>query len=413
MIPLSYHSWSLIAPSLPSNPTAIAATNSIALASPVAPFTQQDFLDLFDRLFPSHWLEPLKNPGPGYEILQMMAKIGERCSRSISVCIGDSYISSSVGGLKSTGTVEFYRSSPHPDGLDVIIRSGSTVTCSAGGQDFLTTADVMFLASDLGPLSVDIVAVANGYEWNVPGIMFAADGTPLPGEIDTIKNLIETPDFGDSTIKVRQLSATTGGQDASLDEHGSERGCIRYGDESDDSFRARIETLPDTISPSAVSRGCKRILDQYSASFEKIETWDVKFQTCYDAPNVSKTGNFDPMLLVLDDPRSRIPFRGRLLDEATLRGAFVVVVENIQPIRERRFILDDTVNSCLDLQSRKSGGERCLSAYDLSSVISDQYLQGCYDALDVPRDTVYKSLANTINAVKASGIEAFIAIDGE
>jgi hypothetical protein len=40
---------------------------------PVHALGQQDFLDLLDRILPEGYLAPIKDPGPGYEILQAFA----------------------------------------------------------------------------------------------------------------------------------------------------------------------------------------------------------------------------------------------------------------------------------------------------------------------------------------------------
>lgn len=190
-------SWTLIAPPPASGGTGSSTApggttvGAPQLPCPVEPYSQQELLDLLDRLYPNHWIEPLKNPGPGYETLQGYAALGARESLAVERYGCAVYILSAVGGSYSTGVVNLFRPSPHPDGIAVTVRAGTIVAASESGRQFATTQDVLFGPLDLGPFEVPIQAVAQGYEYNVPGIVVTADGTSLPGEIDTIVTLVE------------------------------------------------------------------------------------------------------------------------------------------------------------------------------------------------------------------------------
>lgn len=70
---------------------------------------QQYYLDLLGRLFPEEYVLPLKDPGPGYELFQAMAKVAERMSQAVDHFDQGSYILSAPDGAKATTLVEFYR----------------------------------------------------------------------------------------------------------------------------------------------------------------------------------------------------------------------------------------------------------------------------------------------------------------
>jgi hypothetical protein len=148
-------------------------------------------LDLFDRLFPEHYLGPIKNPGPGYEALQSFAAVGARLSLAVERFACGAFILSSVGGSFATGNVELFRAAPNPEGIAITIKAGSVVASSRGGRKYVTMTDVLFGPNDIGPYLVPVQAEVSGYEFNEPGIVIAADGTPLEGEIDTVVTLVE------------------------------------------------------------------------------------------------------------------------------------------------------------------------------------------------------------------------------
>jgi hypothetical protein len=205
-------------------------------------------------------------------------------------------------------------------------------TTSVGGRDFVTTADVTFAPTDLGPKSVPVEAISVGYDWNVRGETTAATGDLLPGDIDTVKVLLETPDYGDVTFTVYQATPTTGGTDAALDALGNNRGLPRQVGETDDAYRARLRTLPDTISPAALRRVVDSILTPAGVDYDIIETFQHQYQECWDAPSTAIPGSaFDPNLFTYDDPRYPYPFKNRWLDENDFRGGIVIVVDGENP----------------------------------------------------------------------------------
>lgn len=413
-MPTTY-SWTLVGGPVPASPVVGPSTSLVPeLPPPITSFTQQDILDMFDRLFPDHWLSALKDPGPGYEMLQCYAKVAARMSEAVARLGADALITSAKGGIKATGTIQVSRGGPNSDGIAVTIKAGTIVTTSRAGRDFKILEDVTFLSSDLGPFTVDIEAIAEGYEWNVIGEVIAADGTVLSGEIDTIKDLVEDPQLGDLTFQIRQIVATSGGRDAAIDQLGGDRGIPRNSNETDDNYRARVSLLPDTISIDAIARLAKQTMEPLKSSFVIIETWDIAYQTCYDAPPNQIVGSpYNPSLFMYDDPDPDFtPYRNRWLDETDYRGGFIVVVENTQPIADSSMVYDDAAMNANDLHSGITGGNRALGAFDVPVDTAFGYQLGCYDGYDAPKWAAYQSLYDSMQSIKPAGNSAAIALRG-
>lgn len=378
------------------------------LPPPIEALTYQDLLDLLDELLPDHYLRPLKE-ADGYEVLQAYAALFSKISRAAYNAGVDAQISTADDGALATGQVELYR--PLPIVGDVVVKAGTVVTTSQGGRDFVTLTDVTFLAASVGPFTVAVEAVVKGYEWNVPGQVMAADGTVLPGDIDTIKTLVEDPPLLDLSIKVRQIAPTTGGEDASLDSLGADRGTPRLAGESLDAYRNRIRQLPDTISPMAIYRTVLGILQPVFAPFSIIETFDIRYQTCWDGPSDAIPGSaYDPNLFCYDDARAG--FRGRWMDMNDYRGGLIVVVDPIQPLLDLGMLWDDTALTPLQLVSPITGGLRSTCAYDVPSTFSITP-QGAYDGLDYSLNSLYKSLYDTLQSTKPAGVSAAVELMGE
>lgn len=297
----------------------------------------------------------------------------------------------------------------------VTVKAGTIVTTSVGGKDFVMLTDVTFQPADLGPFTVQVEAVAPGYEWNVTGQVTTADGTLLDGDIDTIKILVEEPPLGDTTIKVRQMLDVGGGIDAALPALGRNRGIIRGNDEDTKSFRERIRRLPDTISPDAVRRVVENLLRPFDAQFEIIETFDITYQTAYDGPNtVIGESLYSPTLFVYDDPDADgIPFRNRWMDVNDERGGGIVVVENIQPLRDTGMVYDDTAPDVSSLVSSRTGGLRAVGAYDVPQDFGFGAIQGGYDGSDLRKQSLYKGLFDTLQSIKAAGSSVVVELRGE
>jgi hypothetical protein len=377
-----------------------------ALGSIFDALTQQDVLDLFARILPPEYLDPLKTIGPGYELLQAYATIVARFSRALVELDKSLHMLTSAGGAKARVTVQLYRQNAGAGALTV--KSGTIVTTSVGGRDFRLIRDAAFGGADLGPISVDSEAVAPGFAWNVPGEKTTADGTVLAGSIDTIKSMVQDPAFADPTIRVKQVADATGGVLGTLDQIGADRGVLRSSGESDALFRARIRSLPDTVTPDAIKRAIAAMLDPYGAKATLIETFEVDYQTCWDADD------HDPVTFVFDDPRSEIPFRNRWLGEDDHRGAFIVVVPELAAIQDVGMAYDDTAADQYQHVSPSTGGRRGSAAYDVPETASTTaVLQGGYDGFDLPKRAVYSGLWELLQNIKAASVSAIVELEGE
>lgn len=379
----------------------------------ITAYTQAELLALLDRLLPFSYLDPLKQIGPGYEMLQAFAKLHEKVSQAVATLSRQAYIISAEAGAFSTGTVELYRAAPHVSLLDVVVKQGTVVECSASGRRYTTNADVTFLAASTGPFTVGVTAMFQDYNYNVIGQVTTLAGEVLPGEIDTIRTLIEDPDYGDPTIQVRQTAANTvGGIDASLDLLGKDRGMPRIFNEDDETYRARIRALPDNISLSAFQRAVTLFLLPYGAFGTIIETWDDTYQTCYDGPaGTFPLSTYDPNLFCYDDPRNPVPFRNRYLDETDYRGGVIVVVPNLASIFDVGMGYDDTAMNATDFTTPI--GLRAVTAYDVPTTLITTEIQGGYDGFDLPKQAVYKGLYQLLQDIKAAGISVAVELSGQ
>lgn len=373
---------------------------------------QEYFIDLFDRIFPQSYLGPLKaNTNSGYEFYLGVAKMHERVSAAIERLECGSLIMFADEAAKATGVVEFYRLAGGPE---VTVRQGTIVMTSRAGRQFVTTEDATFALGDNGPHVVAIEAVLPGYEWNVPGQLISAFGETIPGDIDTIFNLIEEPAYEDPNILVRQLDATTGGKAPMLEGLGTDRGIIRQPGEEAIAYRYRVRSLPDTVSPGAIRRTLTALLSPLEISFEIVETWDIRYQTAYDAPGAPIAGSpdYDPNLFAYDDPRpppaytSGLTFCDRYLDDVDYRGAFFVVLPYIPTINDVGMAFDDTaMDQTQHLSPAPIGGPRGYAAFDVP--ITFAYLnQGGYDGFDLPKDALYASVWRILQEIKAAGVAA-------
>lgn len=400
---------------VPSFPTTGAASQA-----PVVQHDQAYFLAFFDRNFDAGWLAPLKNtPQSGYETLQAFAAVGARLSAAVANLERGNVIVYASGGSKAAGLVEFYRGTATAGA--VTIAAGTIVTTSDGGRDFMTTQPAAFGPSDVGPIAVGVIAVAQGWQWNVPGTVVTARGEVLPGAIDTIKSFVQldpasvlpSPTFLDGTIQVKQVADTTGGADPMLDGLGADRGMVRRSGETDPAYRLRIRTLPDTVSKDAIVRQVTAFLLPYGASAQFIETFEQDYQSCWDAATGMPPGPDFDNLFVYDDPRPAFPFANRWLDDVEFRGAFIVVVPNFPTLRDYGSPWDDTaVDVAATILPSPTNGQRALAAYDLTTTPPGG-LPWCWDGFDSRKQAVYAALWELLQQLKAAGVSAILELQGQ
>lgn len=389
-------------------PIPLAAPLGFALGSPPRYHYQQHFLDMYDRLLPVSFIEPLKSPGPGYEAYQSFAAVGERASLAVGRAELCFFIMTAPDGRFAAGKVQLSR--PHAL-VAVTVKAGTIVMASESGRTFVVTADVPFPVGVAGPLDAPIQASMQDWRWNVPGQRVTARGEVIPGEIDTIVKLLEDPPYGDPEIIVYQVDDTSGGQDPMLNEHGADRGLTRSVGEPANVFRQRIRELPDTISPAAIRRNLTKLLGSIGRGipWDLIETWSPSYQTCYDVPSLQP--GIDTNLFVYDDPRPAYPFRNRYLDENDYRGAYIVVVPNIGTVDDCGMAYDDDAMDVAGLVSPDVLGTDGMPSYDVPATLAVP--QGGYDGFDLAKQAIYQRLYNMLLEISGGGVYIALELRGQ
>lgn len=390
-----------------------------ALTSNAVSYSQQHFLDLCDRLLPYDYLAPMKlGTNSGYELIQMFAVVAARLSLGVARFESGAFVVFASGGIRAIIPVVFTR----PTDLwgAVTIQAGTIVKASRHNRRFMLLEDVVFAKNDLTHTGI-VEAIADGWEWNVEGLVTTPSAIALVGEIDTIEKFVLDPPYGDPTFVVSQIAfPNTLGKTQDLDGLGSNREVSRALGETDDQLRVRIRSLPDVVSPDAIRRAVSRRLDPVGLPFDIIEIWEHRYQECYDAPSpnpgtisyqpVPPTSPlFDHTVFVLDDPRDPDPFRNRTLDEVEYRGAFYVIVPNDITLLDYGFALDDPGNTPSDFRNPATGQQRGTPASDLLSSYDPALVYpACYDGADLTRGAIYAALWSDLQAIKPVGVAAII-----
>lgn len=382
-----------------------------ALPPPFPAQTQQDLLDVLGEVWPDHYLAPLRDIGPGYELPQAYAKMLAFASVMVEYLASGSFILSAEGPAKAQVNVRFLRQNALAGA--VTVKKGTILVTPATGREFVTLEDAVFGGADVGPITVRAEARFYGWAYNVKGPVTLPTGEVLEGEISRIKLPLQDPVYADPTIYVEQVDDATGGKLGFLDALGKDRGITRLPGEPDDAYRVRVRALPDTVTPDAISRVIKKLLAPYGATPTLIETWSPAYQTCYDAPNATfgyMGALYDPNLFCFDDPRIT-PFRNRWLDETDRRGAFIVSVPRIGPILDVGMAYDDTATGYGGLQNPI--GARGVGAWDVPTDANENLVQAGYDGFDRGVQAVYKGLFDVLQEIKAGGVSATVELEGE
>ena len=406
--------------------------SAVATLPPLQEQTQQDFLNLFDRILPDHYLAPIKDPGPGYEYLQSVAKMAARVSEAIQHVGTGNYILSATGGSYSTATIEFYRDTAVYGAIT--IKAGTRVA-TLYGRTYITQNDAVFTAADLGPHAVTVQAISPGWAWNLPGQFTRATGEVIPGSIDRMLLPIMEPAFGDPTIKLRQTTDATGGSAPMLDALGHDKGIDRQPGESDAQYRPRIAFLPDTVTPNALKHAAsaylRPFLEPLGKSYVLLETWEARYQTAYDfPPNITLSDLYSPdppgppatpltfngNVFVYDDPRPNpaqpLWYSDRYMDENDNRAAIVIGIPNLPCVADFGYVYDDTAANTNALLTPL--GRRGLGAFDLpGGTLPSAVLQGCLDGADQKKQAVYSGLGAVLTQTKAAGVTIELVLEGQ
>jgi hypothetical protein len=323
-------------------------------------------------------------------------------------------LSQAANGTYATGTVEFYRESY---GFGVVTVKRGTIVGTKNNVYFRTTEDAVFGSTDLGPVVVSVKAVYPGSEYNVSGQVTTPSGLILAGDIDTVYRLMEDPAYGDPTVKVRNITPTSGGLFGSLDLLAYDRGVTRKINENDQQYRHRARHIANTITPNAIKTVVNSIIKQVHGNFDYIETKSIGYQTCWDAPPRAATAGVSTTF-VYDDTRSTsTTMTNRWLDAIEHKLTFIVRADNLQPVRDYSGFYDDTSgDQRSQLKSPLTEGYRCACAYDSTTsdvpFSSGRLLPLAYDVGDVGKDAVYSGMYKAIQTARAAGITAILEKKG-
>lgn len=384
-------------------PTAVAS-----LPNPVAALSQADVLALFDRLFPPDYLDAMRTgSGPGYEYLQAVAKVAARLNAAVRALGGGVFFMAAAGGAKATAAVEFYRA-----GFALgagAVKAGTRCRTSRGGREFVLLSDVLFSGADAGPHAATLRALWPGEEYNVAGPRTDADGTAVPGEIDTVSFPVQDPPYWDPGVAVRQTADATGGTGSYLDALGRDRGLDRAGNESDDSYRARLVFLPDTVSPAAIERQVSLFLEALGWGHAIVEAGDAALGGVLGAaatpPAPAHLAQF-----CLSNPLNATGLWGRVLSEATFRAALFVVIDRLPAMEMFGAGLSDTAMTAA-AHATAVGRRACWALSVPASYVAT--LAPALSGTDTRAPGVYRGLYELLQQVKAAGVYATIWINGD
>lgn len=376
--------------------------------------TEDDFLDLIDRILPFDYIQPLKDPGPGYEIFQMMAAVFERVALAIGRTECSFYVGTAHGGFKAEGKVEFYRDNNLNGAFTVL--AGTRVRNSVTKIEFELIQDVIFGASDL--IREGIVRARQAdFAFNLTGIVVDINGNELEGEINEINLPFLNPPLAEPNIQVRQTTDIEKGQPASLDALGEDRAIKRHLDEGDDEYRFRIRSLPETVSPESLIKQIESIFLPLGETFDFIETFENRYQSGWSCPLTTIpnpfVGPYDPNLFVYNDPRGNVPFRNRWMGAEDV-GGIIVVVPNLASFEESGFLFDDPALTSADHETKF--GRRSYSAFDIpvpDDLDSNLSIGPSYDGDDYKRNSVYAKLADSLRKSKPAGVSLAIELEGQ
>jgi hypothetical protein len=285
---------------------------------PVNADTPEQLVEVLRRFLPPEYLDPMEPPGtgapgaPGWEVIlaasQALSRVGAAAER---LGCGLFFLTAPSAEL-STATVTLTRASTATGVFTV--KAGSAVVATSG-RIYFTSEDVAFGAGDLS-VSVPVVSSVAAY-WLNTAVVAGVTTVPITTTW-TVGALTTVPPFADTTITVSADGSTDGGVSPFLELLGNDRGLTQYLGESDEAFRLRCRTLPDTVTPGAIQRMLARIFTAPTQSYEYHDAWSVDFQTAYDMPM-----DTDPVVFCYDDPRPFPPSRNRYLPRNYLQ-AFVV-----------------------------------------------------------------------------------------
>lgn len=379
---------------------------------PPPPKDSDYFLRMFDRLYPPDYIEGLKTGG-GYEMLRGLAAVGARTSLMASRWTAATLAGFASLGARATGWVYLFRDSA--DAGAVRVKAG-TVVATADQRSFYTKADASFDTSDLGPIAVPIEATLPGFEYNVDGEHLTGLGEIVPGQINQVTLLLEEPEFGDPSIRVRNVAPTVGGQDPQLEQLAQDRGVLpRHANESEEEFRLRVKTITFGVAGSSIEQTGRNILGKWSPNFQFgiLDAWDVAYQTGYDGP-LPGTLTFPDATFVYDDERPPSARNRWLSHEDANGGGFVAEMSKLPCLQDQGLFLSDPAAIPSDwLTPGTDGGRRAGNYIGLPFTLPTEVLPNGLSARDAAADGSYASIYKMLQDLKAGGTTATMILLGE
>ena len=367
--------------------------------------SQQDFLDLADRVTDPEWMGTIKSPGPGYELIRAQAKMAERISLAVSRADDCLFIQDAPSGAFSQAQIRFRRQSSAAGALT--IKTGS-IAATPNGRRFILQVDIPLGGTDLVSQFGNAAAEYQGYEWNVLGAQTAQDGTPIPGEISVAVMVLTDPPFADPTLTVENVDPAIGGEPPVLLEHGKDRGLPIKQGELPEPYRERIRSLPLVITVPNILAALQGILAPYGVKPTIVECFEQNTYGALDWPD------WQTPLFVPDYDSFPGKPQGKWVDWLYDFGTFFVLLPPIEPLADFGLLLDDPALTVDDLVSPASGGRRCVSAYDLENAMaSEQVLLCANGGYDQPLRALVAGLQDLLDQIKEGGIFAVVCINGE
>lgn len=377
-----------------------------------APKDANYFLRMFDRLFPLDYVEGLK-VGGGYEVLRGLAAVGARASLMASRWNAATLAGYAALGKRATGYVYFFRDTA---AAGAVRMKAGTVVATADQRAFFTTADAAFDANELGPVAAPIEATLPGYEYNVDGENLTALGEIVPGQITQILVLLQDPEFGDPSMRVRNVAPTQGGVDPQLEQLAQDRGVSpRHANESEDEFRLRVKTITFGVSASGIEETGRNLLRKWAPTFQFgiVDAWDPAYQTGYDGP-IPGPPTFPDAVFVYDDERPPAVRNRWLSHEDANGGGFIAGLSKLPCLQDQALFLDDPAAIATDwLTPGTDGGRRAGNYLDLPFTLPAEVLPSGLSARDAAADGTYASAYKMLQDLKAAGTTATMLLLGE
>lgn len=393
--------WTLDKP-IVTAPGVIPAFSTGAPDSPIdvgVPYyhTQADFLALVPNVLSEWYVQPIQASGQGYELFQSYARMFELISRAVGEFQALATLSYSSGGQRALASVQFYR--PTLANGAFTIKAGSVVACSKTNRRFQVMMDAPVGASAYF-VTMLVVSLGQDSDYNVKGPVVTPDGTVLAGEIDTIIVPNLDPPFAEPNLAVRQVADAYGGVAPVLDQIGDDRGIDRAASELDANYKSRARALADTITPAALRRHLDRIFYPVGLHYDLFETWEGRYQSCWNAPLSAPT---DPVFGSLvtwayNDPRTD-RFIPRWMGEVDHRSALALVLPSFPTLADRGMAYNDPATGPTPTRGASAWNSPIVDVPSLSGVYNGTDLSG-----SASRAQFISAIYALLQAIKGGGV---------